>query len=153
MIKGNIHRQVIENSLKENSLTENDPRTAIIINNIDVKLVRLDQQPITQSFFMGKSINDKDPTFSIEKEVVEIKLYRDMNGLYKRIGMTKAVQDILGLPLEIIEDMNRQILSLDLQVNGLQIAVNNQIAIIKKYETMCFWERLKYLLKGVAKCK
>ena len=80
-------------------------------------------------------------------EAIEGRRFFNDDGKEFCIGMSKQVQDAIGLPFEIFENMNRQ---RELDLNKIILLGAENIFLKKElgqHKEAGFWQRLKYLIK------
>ena len=75
-------------------------------------------------------------------ETVRGRRFRNIDGKEVCIGMTKQVQDAVGLPFEAFENMEKEISNLYEEVGNLRLAIS-------MLRGTGFWGRLKWLFGGV----
>ncbi|MCP4612118.1 MAG: hypothetical protein GY845_25770 [Planctomycetes bacterium] len=85
----------------------------------------------------------------VEEEQVRAKKFMNKNGDAVWVGISKKVQQVLGLPFEAFENMEKT-------VNDLQRIIEHKdkkhletvtsfISMEDRYKTASFWQRLRYL--------
>lgn len=61
------------------------------------------------------------------------------------IGMSKQVQDLIGLPFEVYDNMNKEIKSLSGNYNYVNKLYKKLDIELEKYKKLTFFKRLKFL--------
>ncbi|MCK9542958.1 MAG: hypothetical protein M0R03_13105 [Novosphingobium sp.] len=64
------------------------------------------------------------------------------------LGFAKHVQDILGLPFEAFDNMNKKAQKDAKLISSLRKLRNKEYDELNKYKKMSFWNRLKFLFIG-----
>ena len=122
----------------------------------DIQVIEVDRDYCELAFFNndGKCYCNTDTAgepcnIIITRENIYGREYKNSNGKYVCIGMSKKVQDALGLPFDEFEAMSATIFELrnDLAVcKGRLIRCNSELDEMKKAGIM---KRLKWLFLGV----
>ena len=81
-------------------------------------------------------------TAELTYEMVRGRVFRNANGQEVCIGMTKQVQDAVGLPFEAFENMEKEISNLYEEVGNLRLAIS-------MLRGTGFWGRLRWLFGGL----
>jgi len=88
-------------------------------------------------------------TAELTYEMVRGRRFRNRDGKEVCMGMTKQVQDAVGLPFEAFEDMEKEIYSLNKERKRLKQEVGDLTRALMKLHNTGFWGRLKWLFVGV----
>lgn len=81
----------------------------------------------------------------VKTEMVTGKVFVNNNGERICIGMTKQVQDLIGLPFSAFDNMAKRIDEDNATIRNLNVSVSQYKSEIDKYKTARFIDRLKYL--------
>ena len=83
---------------------------------------------------------------NIVTEVVEGKWYVNAHEDRVCIGMSKQVQDAIGLPMEAFENMAHDIKQMIMVIDELAIKLENELQRIESANKMTFWDRIKFII-------
>lgn len=113
----------------------------------DITCVEVYNDIYCQAYFnpsnlSGKNCLNENEDIKLGIENVLGRTYRNTNGEEVCVGLTKKVQDLLGLPFDEFDRMHKQIDVL----NKTLIEKDN---IIAKIMNLNFWQRLIFVFKGI----
>ena len=78
---------------------------------------------------------------NVVTELVKGRKFVNSRGQKVCIGMTSEVQQLVGLPFEAFDRMEKEVRELTLQRNRIYARLN-------RIEVLTFWRRLKFLFRG-----
>jgi len=84
-------------------------------------------------------------TVHITKEMVSGKQFTNAQGQTICIGMSKQVQDAIGLPFEVLDNLNKALFDDNEAILARDTKIQRQKDRINFYVNMSFWKKLKYL--------
>lgn len=80
-------------------------------------------------------------------EIIEGRRFVNANGKEFCVGMSKQVQDAIGIPFEAFEDMSNTVGENCIEITKLYAETVTLKRELKQHKEAGFWKRLKYLLK------
>lgn len=99
----------------------------------------------------SQMIKDPDRLGNIEKTVnmerITPEEFVDAFGRHSFVGLSRKVQEDLGLPMEAFITMKEELETLRWDKQKLYKAVNALSKDVLKYEEMTFWQRVKFCFK------
>lgn len=86
---------------------------------------------------------------SVTREMVEGQRFVNANNETVIIGWAKDVQEKLGLPFEVFDDLKFRNAELGKIKSELSLKIFDLQEALRYYKNMTFWQRLKFLFNGV----
>ncbi len=118
----------------------------IKVIDVDYDMVRIAHHP--QSDF-AEIVDSNPPEYTkVKQEVIEGRRFVNIRGQEFCVGMSKQVQEAIGLPFEVYQTQREEIVQLR---DSLSIESSQQKTILKQliaYQRMSFWARVKFLFRG-----
>ena len=109
----------------------------------DIKIVNIEEEEY-KHFHTGElfatDVIDPSDKMMVSTEIVKGMQFRNHRGQTICIGMTRAVQEVIGLPMGAFDEQRKEISNLHVEATILN-------ATIYKYRNMNFWGRVKFLFK------
>jgi hypothetical protein len=124
----------------------------LVIIDIETKICDRDVVEIIESESIKPRVAAYSPAMhygmndTVNIETIAAEIYRYPNGTEVKIGMSRKVQKILGLPLEAVSNMSNTIYSLQKSNREITTALDIWQTKCEKYQAMTFWQRLKFLI-------
>lgn len=105
-----------------------------------VEIIEVDEEIKPVFHFDPVMVGDEQALMNqqIHEEIVRGRRFRNAKGYDVVIGITKEVQDTIGLPFEAFDTMER-LVNDSLKMNE---------SLRKRVNTASFWQRIKYLFSG-----
>jgi len=75
---------------------------------------------------------------SVTTEMIHGRVFTNKRGEHVCIGLTKEVQDALGLPFDKFDDLRRRVTQLDLNV----VRMKNELKPVREFRKLRWWRRV-----------
>lgn len=123
----------------------------ICIKSIEVIEVERDDVEVAHfrwpdGYFETGDYESSPMTADLTYEMVRGRVFRNANGQEVCIGMSKQVQDAIGLPFAVFENMEKKIGDLQLARDTTKFKLDR---LCCRLNNTGFWGRLKWLFRGV----
>jgi hypothetical protein len=121
----------------------------LLVESIQVREVRGDHTQINTLMQEVRAFDPSAPVGQIIKtELVRGRRFVNAEGREFCIGMTKEVEEVLGLPFDIYEDMSSQIYQIGAVLRREEIKTQRLENRLKVIKDMSFWERFSRAFIG-----
>jgi len=130
-------------------------RSMLVVESIKTCTVDRDRWTIRNFKEMSAAI----PIYELPTEVkvicemIEGKKFINANGNLVCIGLSKQVQDAIGLPMEVFETQQEELSSLSQRLSNshsrVQVLQEDSDILydqLQRYKKLTFWKRLKFLV-------
>lgn len=84
---------------------------------------------------------------SYTREMIYGRVFVNINGKRFCIGMSEQVQNAIGLPMDCFEKLNLEIDLLEVDNTQLRKGVDRLWKKLEVFDTMTFWQKIKFLFK------
>lgn len=117
-----------------------------------VKIIKLDRSRVEILDEYDRKISIYDPTKPKPEirrimETIYSRCFMNVDGQEVYIGMSKQVQEALGLPFDAFDSMSKRLRDNSDIINHLDGELASQKQTIKQHETMSFWNKIKFILE------
>lgn len=127
----------------------------IVVTGIEICHCERDSYEVHRLTEEPTSINMSNDVFrcpDIETEIIRGRLFVNARGEEVCLGASEDIQKALGIPMEAFDNLRKEVEKATLKVFYLEEVKDEYrfelLALRKKYKTMSFLNRLKFLLFG-----
>jgi len=131
----------------------------ILVKDVAIAIVQKDDWAKVRKYEIGMVARWGDPcktSIPVTIEDIEGQRFRTEDGRELIIGMTQAVQDSIGLPMQAFKNMNEEIGNLRYRctlqqrdISFMQERVEKADLEFSRIYTASAWKRLVWLFKGI----